>query len=257
MCRGQGARLRAVCQPTMVPTPGRQLLPTPCLRVSRWAGLLAPLLRTQITLLRRDGLIAPIEFDLGTSRSLPPTPLVSQSLAGLSETFQRSGIQPSVGSRLWDPAGRRRGAAWHVGSAAPFRPGRPCRARPAGRDRANRAPADRADRLGDATTGRSRHALRPTGSGADSQCRGMGAPDPAERLGETRLTSRNRPRRGHRPGRGPGVTCPPCSPWTRQPDAAGLYSGKLLPELLRREMIINPRAVFPLVTWSRLAESNR
>jgi len=34
----------------MVPTPGRQLLPTPCLRVSRWAGLLAPLLRTQITL---------------------------------------------------------------------------------------------------------------------------------------------------------------------------------------------------------------
>ena len=58
-------------------------------------------LRTQSTLLRPGGLIAPIEFDLGTARSMPPTPLVSQSHAWLEETFKRAGIQPSLGSRLW------------------------------------------------------------------------------------------------------------------------------------------------------------
>ena len=61
----------------------------------------AAVLRTQITLLRPDGLIAPIEFDLSTARSLPSTPLVNQSLTWLDETFQRAGIQPSLGSRLW------------------------------------------------------------------------------------------------------------------------------------------------------------
>lgn len=61
----------------------------------------AAVLRAQITLLRRGGLIAPIEFDLGTARSLPSTPLVTQSLAWLGETFNRAGIQPSLGSRLW------------------------------------------------------------------------------------------------------------------------------------------------------------
>ena len=61
----------------------------------------AAVLRTQVTLLRPDGLVAPIEFDLGTARSLPSTPLASQSLAWLEETFKRAGIQPSLGSRLW------------------------------------------------------------------------------------------------------------------------------------------------------------
>jgi SAM-dependent methyltransferase len=61
----------------------------------------AAVLRTQITLLRPDGLIAPIEFDLSTARSLPSTPLVSQSLGWLGETFKRAGIQPSLGSQLW------------------------------------------------------------------------------------------------------------------------------------------------------------
>jgi hypothetical protein len=61
----------------------------------------ATVLRTRATLLRPDGLIAPIEFDLGTARSLRPTALVSQSLAWLAETFKRAGIQPSLGSRLW------------------------------------------------------------------------------------------------------------------------------------------------------------
>jgi SAM-dependent methyltransferase len=61
----------------------------------------AAVLRTQVTLLRPDGLIAPIEFDLGTARSLPPTALASQCLTLLAETFKRAGIQPSLGSRLW------------------------------------------------------------------------------------------------------------------------------------------------------------
>jgi ubiquinone/menaquinone biosynthesis C-methylase UbiE len=61
----------------------------------------AAVLRTQIALLRPGGLIAPIEFDLGTARSLPATPLVTQSLTWLGETFNRAGIQPSLGRRLW------------------------------------------------------------------------------------------------------------------------------------------------------------
>jgi SAM-dependent methyltransferase len=61
----------------------------------------AAVLRTQATLLRPGGLLAPIEFDLGAARSLPPTALISQCLAWLAETFKRAGIQPSLGSRLW------------------------------------------------------------------------------------------------------------------------------------------------------------
>jgi ubiquinone/menaquinone biosynthesis C-methylase UbiE len=58
-------------------------------------------LRTQCTLLHPGGLIAPIEFDLATARSLPSTALLSQCLAWLDDTFKRAGIQPSLGSRLW------------------------------------------------------------------------------------------------------------------------------------------------------------
>jgi SAM-dependent methyltransferase len=61
----------------------------------------AAALRTQIALLRPGGLIAPIEFDVTTGRALPSTPLVSQSLAWVGETFRRAGIQPSLGSGLW------------------------------------------------------------------------------------------------------------------------------------------------------------
>jgi SAM-dependent methyltransferase len=61
----------------------------------------AAVLRTQVTLLRPDGLVAPIEFDFSTARSLPPTALATQSLGWLGETFKRAGIQPSLGSRLW------------------------------------------------------------------------------------------------------------------------------------------------------------
>lgn len=61
----------------------------------------AVVLRTQATLLRPGGVVAPIEFDLGSARSLPATPLAHQLLAWLADTFQRAGIDPSLGSRLW------------------------------------------------------------------------------------------------------------------------------------------------------------
>jgi SAM-dependent methyltransferase len=61
----------------------------------------AAVLRTQAALLRPGGVVAPIEFDLRSARSVPPTPLVGQSLEWLLKAFERAGIQPSLGSRLW------------------------------------------------------------------------------------------------------------------------------------------------------------
>jgi hypothetical protein len=63
----------------------------------------AVVLRTQAALLRPGpgGVVAPIEFDLGSARSLPPTPLAHQMLAWLIDTFQRAGVEPSLGARLW------------------------------------------------------------------------------------------------------------------------------------------------------------
>ena len=61
----------------------------------------AAVLRRQAAELRTGGVVVPIEFDLHTARSLPPTSLVHQSLAWLRETFERAGIQPALGPRLW------------------------------------------------------------------------------------------------------------------------------------------------------------
>jgi SAM-dependent methyltransferase len=60
------------------------------------------LLRTQAALLRPGGLLAPIEFDLYSARSLPSTPLVTQALAWLGEAFTRAHIDPALGPRLWN-----------------------------------------------------------------------------------------------------------------------------------------------------------
>src|SRR5262249_307309 len=43
----------------------------------------------------------PIEFDLHSARSLPPTPLVGQALPWLGEAFTRAGIDPALGPGLW------------------------------------------------------------------------------------------------------------------------------------------------------------
>jgi SAM-dependent methyltransferase len=61
----------------------------------------AAVLRTQAALLRPGGVVAPIEFDLHSARSLPSTPLVGQALSWLREAFTRSGVDPALGPRLW------------------------------------------------------------------------------------------------------------------------------------------------------------
>jgi SAM-dependent methyltransferase len=61
----------------------------------------AAVLRTQATLLRPGGVVVPVEFDLFSARSIPPTPLVAQALLWLKESFRRSGIEPALGPQLW------------------------------------------------------------------------------------------------------------------------------------------------------------
>lgn len=61
----------------------------------------AAVLRTQATGLSPGGLVVPIEFDLSSARSIPPTPLVAQALLWLKESFRRSGIEPELGPQLW------------------------------------------------------------------------------------------------------------------------------------------------------------
>lgn len=61
----------------------------------------AAVLRTQAGVLRPGGVVAPIEFDLHSARSLPPTPLAGQALSWLREAFTRAGIDPALGPGLW------------------------------------------------------------------------------------------------------------------------------------------------------------
>jgi SAM-dependent methyltransferase len=61
----------------------------------------AAILRTQAASLRPGGVVAPIEFDLHSARSLPATPLVTQALRWLREAFTAANIDPALGPRLW------------------------------------------------------------------------------------------------------------------------------------------------------------
>jgi SAM-dependent methyltransferase len=61
----------------------------------------AVVLRAQAAQLRPGGVVAPIEFDIHSAGSLPPTPLVGQLLGWIRETFERVGIDPALGPRLW------------------------------------------------------------------------------------------------------------------------------------------------------------
>jgi SAM-dependent methyltransferase len=61
----------------------------------------AAVLRTQTGVLRSGGVVAPVEFDLHSARSLPSTPLVGQALSWLREAFTRAGIDPALGPGLW------------------------------------------------------------------------------------------------------------------------------------------------------------
>jgi cyclopropane fatty-acyl-phospholipid synthase-like methyltransferase len=64
----------------------------------------AAVLRQQATALRPGGLVAPIEIDVLTCRTLPASSLVSQTLAWIAEAFTRGGVEPAMGARLWDIA---------------------------------------------------------------------------------------------------------------------------------------------------------
>jgi SAM-dependent methyltransferase len=64
----------------------------------------ATVLRTQVSLLRPGGVVVPIEFDLCSARSVPSTPLVTQSLSWLREAFAAAHIDPALGPRLWTVA---------------------------------------------------------------------------------------------------------------------------------------------------------
>lgn len=61
----------------------------------------ATVLHTQAALLRPGGIVAPIEFDLHSARSLPTTPLVAQALSWLREAFTAAHVEPALGPRLW------------------------------------------------------------------------------------------------------------------------------------------------------------
>ncbi len=61
----------------------------------------AAVVRAQASVLRPGGLVVPIELDIYTGRSVPPTPLVGNLSAWLAEVFNRSGIHPSLGPKLW------------------------------------------------------------------------------------------------------------------------------------------------------------
>ena len=57
--------------------------------------------RTQASVLRAGGLVVPIEFDLQSARSVPPTPLVTQAHSWLVQAFTAANIDPALGPRLW------------------------------------------------------------------------------------------------------------------------------------------------------------
>jgi SAM-dependent methyltransferase len=61
----------------------------------------ASVLRTQARQLRPGGIVVPIELEVHSGRSVPPTPLVAQALSWVSETFARAGIDDALGPRLW------------------------------------------------------------------------------------------------------------------------------------------------------------
>lgn len=61
----------------------------------------AQVLRTQLRRLTREGVVAPIEFDIGTARTVPSAPFTDRVAGWVYEGFARGGIDPSLGPKLW------------------------------------------------------------------------------------------------------------------------------------------------------------
>jgi hypothetical protein len=55
----------------------------------------------QLSVMQPGGLVAPIEFDTTTARSIPATPLFDRVSGWVETTFERAGIAPSLGPKLW------------------------------------------------------------------------------------------------------------------------------------------------------------
>jgi ubiquinone/menaquinone biosynthesis C-methylase UbiE len=83
------------------PAPGGPFDAIVCRLVLMYLPNPAAVLRTQVAGLRPGGVVAPIEADLLTTGSQPPTPLTRQLMAWVLETFERSGFTTSLGTRLW------------------------------------------------------------------------------------------------------------------------------------------------------------
>jgi SAM-dependent methyltransferase len=58
-------------------------------------------LRSQATALRKGAVVVPIELDIQSARAIPQTPLVTQATSWITASFERSGVHPSLGPRLW------------------------------------------------------------------------------------------------------------------------------------------------------------
>jgi len=61
----------------------------------------AAVLRAQVAALRPGGLIAPIEFDVDQARTIPGTPLATQTVGWVKAAFERTGTDTGLGPRLW------------------------------------------------------------------------------------------------------------------------------------------------------------
>lgn len=83
------------------PAPGGPFDAIVCRLVLMYLPDPAAVLATQVAGLRPGGVVAPIEGDLLTTGSQPPTPLTRQLMAWLLETFERMGFATSLGTRLW------------------------------------------------------------------------------------------------------------------------------------------------------------
>jgi hypothetical protein len=60
----------------------------------------ATVVRAQATTLA-GGVVAPIEIDVDSARSIPPTPLVGRAISWITSAFDRAGVDAMLGPRLW------------------------------------------------------------------------------------------------------------------------------------------------------------
>ena len=83
------------------PAPGGPYDAIVCRLVLMYVSDPAAVLKTQAAVLRPDGIVAPIEFDIRAGGAVPSTPTVQRALSWILEAFSRAGIHSDLGPRLW------------------------------------------------------------------------------------------------------------------------------------------------------------